>query len=243
MRQIIPDLRLAFVGLLAAMVVSFVVVQPGWAATVSWTSWQSFAPGSPTGGSGSGAILPLSVNVGYSGEVLPNSYTGFGPPPMGLYPTWTPITTFQGGTVGTAPTNIGSVAISGGPATGVNTLTFSPAVVNPVMAIWSLGSANANTLGEFVFTPLEPFTIEAGGPSAETGGAAITSIGNTVFGLEGNGVIQFSGTYSSLSWTNPVFENDYAFTIGAEGVVPEPASVSLLAIAGSALLTRRRRRV
>ena len=176
----------------------------------------------------------MSVNVGYSGEVLSSSYTGFGPPPAGLYPTWTPITTFQGGSVGNAPTNIGSVAISGGPASGVNTLTFSPAVVNPVMAIWSLGSANANTLGEFVFTPSEPFTVEAGGPSTETGGSSITSSGNTVFGLEGNGVVQFSGTYSSLSWTNPVFENDYAFTIGAEGAVPEPASVSLLAVAGGA---------
>ena len=234
MRQNIHDLRLAFMALVAAMVVGLGGVQPGWAATVSWTSWQSLTPGSPTGGAGSGVILPLSVNVGYSGEVLPNSYTGFGPPPVGLYPTWTPITTFQGGTVGTAPTNIGSVAISGGPATGVNTLTFSPAVVNPVLAIWSLGSSSTNTLGEFVFTPSEPFTIEAGGPNAETGGSAITSIGNTVFGLEGNGVVQFSGTYSSLSWTNPVFENDYAFTIGAEAAVPEPASVSLLAIAGSA---------
>jgi hypothetical protein len=184
----------------------------------------------------------MSVNVAYSGEVLPTSYTGLGPAPVGLYPTWTPTTTFQGGSVGTAPTNIGSVAIEGGAGTGVNTVTFSPAVVDPVMAIWSLGSANANTLGEFVFTPSEPFTIEAGGPSAETGGSAITSAGTTVFGLEGNGVVQFHGTYSTLSWTNPVLENDYAFTIGAEGAVPEPASISLLAVAGGAMLMRNRRR-
>jgi hypothetical protein len=174
--------------------------------------------------------------------VLPNSYTGLGPPPAGLYPTWNPISTFQGGSVGTAPTNIGSVALAGGAATGVNTLTFSPAVVDPVMAIWSLGSAGTSVTGQFVFTPSEPFTIESGGPNTETGGSTITSSGTAVLGLEGNGVVQFHGTYSSLSWNNPVFENDYAFTIGAEGVVPEPASISLLALAGGALLMRHRRR-
>ena len=40
-------------------------------------------------------------------------------------------------------------------------------------------------------------------------------------GVEGNGLIHFPGTYSSISWTNPVFEDYYAFTVGALEGVPE----------------------
>ena len=108
-------------------------------------------------------------------------------------------------------------------------ITFSKSVVNPVMAIWSLGAGG--TTASFNFTPSEPFTIESGGPSAEYGGSTIfVCSGNSlaVCGTEGNGTIQFQGTFSTISWTNPVFENYYGFTIGApistSVVVPEPAS-------------------
>jgi hypothetical protein len=212
------------------------------AAVVDWTVWSSLTVGSPSGaGLGSISGLPALVNVSYAGEVLPSSYTGFGPPPLALTPSWTPGTTFSGGSVGNSPSNLGSIALSGGPATGVNTINFSPAVVDPVMAIWSLGSANSNS-AQFAFPLSESFTIEGGGPSTETGGTAITFFPpNSVNGIEGNGVIQFHGTYSSLTWTNPSFENDYAFTVGAEGVVPEPASLGLMALVAVGSLARRRR--
>ena len=61
----------------------------------------------------------------------------------------------------------------------------------------------------------EPFTVEAGGTSSVTGGQSISRPHNIIFGIEGNGVIQFAGTYSSLTWTNPILENDYAFTLGS----------------------------
>ena len=98
----------------------------------------------------------------------------------------------------------------------MDTITFSKPVVNPVMAIWSLGAPG--TTASFNFTASEPFTIESGGPSAEFGGSAIfVCSGNSlaVCGTEGNGTIQFQGTFSTISWTNPAFENYYGFALGA----------------------------
>ena len=241
MRQSIPALRNVILYSIVGLAVEVVATLPLSAAVVDWTVWSSLTVGTPTGGAlGSISVLPTLVNVSYTGEVLPSSYTGFGPPPGGLYPSWTPGTTFSGGSAGNSPSNQGSIALSGGPATGINTVSFSPAVVDPVMAIWSLGSANLGS-AQFAFPLSEVFTIEAGGPSTETGGGPLSFFPpNNVLGIEGNGVIQFHGSYSSLSWTNPQFENDYAFTVGAEGVVPEPASLGLMALVAFASLARRR---
>ena len=52
-------------------------------------------------------------------------------------------------------------------------------------------------------------------------------------GAEGNGVVQFAGTFASLSWTN-TFEDYYAFTVGVSEV-PEPASLAL-ALVGLGLI-------
>ena len=116
----------------------------------------------------------------------------------------------------------------------VDTITFSSPVTNPILAIWSLGQPGFNA--QFLFTASEPFTIEGGGPNSSFGGASIFAGGtcpaNAICGAEGNGVVQFNGTFSQLSWTNPTFESYYAFTVGATGLatgaVPEPASFFLM---------------
>ncbi len=95
-------------------------------------------------------------------------------------------------------------------------------------------------LAQFVFN--QAFTIQSGGPNAEYGGATITAVGNTISGLEGNGVIQFNGSLTSISWTNPVAENWYGFTVGVPvAAIPEPETYALL-LGGLALLGARARR-
>jgi hypothetical protein len=130
--------------------------------------------------------------------------------------------------------------------TGTNTITFSQAVTDPVLAIASL--RQGGTTAEFDFSPCETFAIEAGGPSSNFGGSSITMCGVNVCGTEGSGVIQFFGTYSSHSWTNPVFENYYLITVGDEGLavtsgVPEPSTwaMMLLGFAGIGFMAYRRK--
>lgn len=190
------------------------------AATIDWTNWTSSTSGDP-GGSASGNAG--SVGVNYSGE-LRNFYSS--------YPSYGPAGTFDGGTVGNAPPP-GIIQLFGGPgscAAGpcptTDTITFSSPVTNPVLAIWSLGQPGITAAFDFNATP----TIESGGPSNEYGGSSIYSGGgNIILGNEGNGTVQFTGTYSSLSWTNPTYENWYGFTVGVPvSAVPEPSTYAMM---------------
>jgi hypothetical protein len=164
-------------------------------------------------------------------------------------PAGPPPTTFSGGIVGNAPPVANnSIGIEGG-VSYIESITFSSPVVDPIFAIWSLGQPGI--AASFNFTASEPFNVLAGGPSSEYGGSALTVSGNSVLGREGNGVVQFDGTFSTITFTTPTFENYYAFTVGEDATltpspVPEPSMLSLLALGLATLpfaqwaLTRRR---
>lgn len=210
------------------------------ASTISWTQWDTTAGHFTTGASGGSAHGVTSgpgIGVSYSGDVE-NVFAN--------YPSWGQPGTFSGGAVDNAPTAAGGIVqLVGGNGTGVNTITFSQPVVDPVMAIWSLG--NSSQPASFVFGQGEPFTIESGGPSTEYGGGALTLLPGGVHGVEGNGTIMFHGTFSSISWTNPDYEYWYGFTVGVKAAaVPLPAGVlgggGLLAgLAGLKWVSRKRR--
>ncbi|MCX5632108.1 MAG: hypothetical protein NTW93_00275 [Phycisphaerae bacterium] len=173
-----------------------------------WTQWTSAAIGTP--GTAAGTISELGVNVSYNGEIQGSLVN---PPP-----SWQPMTTFSGGTIrNPPPVKFGSIKLQGDSAAPTNTIFFSKPVVDPIMAIWSLGCPGTTASFVFQFPPTQP-TIESGGPSAEnSNGTSITRIGNTISGVEGSGTIKFHGTFQWISWTCPVFESNYAFTIGASG--------------------------
>jgi hypothetical protein len=201
-------------------------------AVTTWTDWTSStagAPGSASGSLGGGA-------VSYAGE-LDSAVTN------GTSTIWAPNTSFIGGTVTASPSTVGDAIFLNGSFTGTNTITFASPLVNPVFAIWSLGAPGLSASFNFNATP----TFEAGGPNSQFGGSPITVAGNSVSGIEGNGVVQFTGTFSSLSWTNTP-ENFYAFTVGVNGpsgpnnVVPEPSTIALFGLGLASLgLTLRRR--
>ena len=120
------------------------------------------------------------------------------------------------------------IQLVGGNA-NVNTITFSTSVTDPVIAIWSLGQSGIAARFDFNLTP----TLQAGGPSNEYSGSSIVVSGDSVIGEEGNGTVAFFGTFSSITFANPVFENWYGFTVGVPAPVPEP-SAYMLVLAGLA---------
>jgi hypothetical protein len=195
--------------------VSVLGTVPAHAAVIDWTLWSSATPGNAILAPGSATGAAGSVGVSYAGELeslVPN------------YPSWTPTTSYVGGVVGNAPPVAGGIIqLFGGPYGLVDTITFSQAVTDPVMAIWSLG-AGGNT-AEFSF--VQPFSIQAGGPSAEYGGSSIVLCGGNVCGAEGNGTIEFLGTYSQITWTTPIYEDWYGFTVGV-AQTPLPSTWTML---------------
>ncbi len=231
-----PRFRNITQAIFAAVLANFCAAGVGSAAPIDWTSWTTATPGNAFSSPGSASGTAGGIGIGYSGEVESL---------VANYPSWGPSGTFSGGTVGNPPPQSGGILQQFGGSYGLtNTITFSHAITDPVMAIWSLGQGGITASYQFTN---EPFTIESGGPSSEYGGSSIFTCGtDAVCGAEGNGTIQFSGTFTSLTWTNPVFENWYGFTVGVPHTgtgIPEPASIALLGggMIGLGLLRRRKR--
>ena len=179
------------------------------ATTIDWNTWLTSSTGTLASFSGADATADS------------------------LYPSYTPTTTFADGSiVSNAPTSANGIMHLVGGSDATYTVTFFAPVVNPVMAIWSLGGGATSASFDFNATP----TFVSGGPNDQYGGQAITVSGNEVSGIEGNGTVEFLGTFSEISWQNPSYENWFGFNVGAPVVapVPEPGSMMLL---GGGLLT------
>ena len=184
------------------------------AGPVYWAQWTRTTAGAPTGvygsitGPGFGTVDVTYTGL-YSGVQLNNSGTNY----------WLPATTYADGTVvDNAPSTTDIIQLTGGSMT-VHTLTFSQPVENPFMAVVSLGRSGSASTYHFD----APFNIVAGGPSVYGGGGPLSELaGDILQGQEGNGTIQFQGTFSSIHWAIPTAEYWHGITVGIADVAGEP---------------------
>lgn len=111
-----------------------------------------------------------------------------------------------------APTGSDLIGFKGGTDKETYKITFSKPVTNPVMAVLSLGRSGVPT--RYVFGQV-PTLLSSG--TGFYGGCetCLTIKKKTLTGTEGHGVVQFIGTFSSITWKQPDFEFWHAVTVGA----------------------------
>jgi hypothetical protein len=223
--------------MIGSVLIFVATLTPALGATISWTNWKT----QPTSTSATGTLLvgSTSVDVSYSGEIAFSQLNGAGTN------FFLPLTTF------TAPPDVPNapvkdmIAIDGTATT--HTVSFSTPVVDPIMEIVSLGQslAGRHTQYQFSLAPGQSISILNQGPSTSFGGCntCLSLTGTTISGTEGDGIIKFTGTFASLTWTGAEPEFWNGFTFGATGLpVPEPSlwGTVLIGFAGLATALRRR---
>ena len=158
-----------------------------------------------------------SIGLTLSGEVNSTSSTNTGNW-SSTYPAAGAASTYYGSAqVSTLPSGP-MITQTGYTTTNLqaHTLTFSSSVSNVLMAIWSLGGGSSVSALRFS----QPFQIlSSNGSTSYNGNSRFSSSGDatsgyTLTGYEGNGVIQFLGTYNSLSWNVTAPEYYSGFNIG-----------------------------
>ncbi|MBX3388065.1 MAG: hypothetical protein KF691_01275 [Phycisphaeraceae bacterium] len=187
-------------------------------APVDWAAWTS-STGPSVSGTAQGTIATSSgsVSVTYSGEIFFSQVNS-----AGIY-YYAPDAPYLSATVSNAPPRADIIALQGGVGSGTHTLTFTPPVENPVMAIVSLGQPSIVVTYDFDV----PFTILSYGPGYWGGPGTLNNIGGKrLTGVEGHGTIRFIGTVSSINWTIPNPETWHGFTVGLLGVAPCPCDLN-----------------
>lgn len=196
------------------------------------------------------------IDVTFNGEVTEQSVLFVGGPSFNVFAN---TSSYLSNSVVSPAPNGEYIAITGY-SNLTNTLTFSAPVTNLIMAISSLGGA---TDAAYQFD--QQFVVNSRGPG-KWGNPAITlysaNEGTMAYGMEANGVIQFNGSISSLSWTIPSREIFSVFTLGLSNTpgvamansvwtgiapswspIPEPSTygfiIGALALAGAAIRRRK----
>lgn len=193
------------------------------ASVVTWTDWSNTAAGTLTFGSG-------TVNVSLAGNpwdlVDGDFYYNNGA---------TGGTSVSGTYAGLAPSDLIRVY-----SAGQYTISFDKEVVDPYIALVSVGQPGYAVTYSFD----SAFSVVSAG-SNYWGYSGYSTSGNNFTGYEYNGILKFTGSYSSLSFTIQNPENWHGFNVGAADVapVPEPEMyLSLLMGLGLLGVVARRRK-
>ena len=134
----------------------------------------------------------------------------------------------------TPPDTVDMISING--FNVAHTISFSSPVADPVMALISLGQPTVFTTYYFD----QPFTILKDGAGWWGGPGTLQTVsGNGLQGIEGDGLVQFNGTFSQITWTGATAEYWNGFNVGT---TPEPGTLALLgtSMVGVAAMLRRK---
>jgi hypothetical protein len=115
--------------------------------------------------------------------------------------------TYTSATVTNLPSVSDAIRILG---PGTHTITFAQPMTNPILAILSLGGLGTVKL-DF---GIQPVTLLKTGPGNWGTGTPLVVTGNVVSGKESNGLLQFPGTMTSLTFSSDLTENWWGFTVG-----------------------------
>jgi hypothetical protein len=194
------------------------------AGVVNWTNWSNSSTGT-TSQNGN------SITVTYTGETYGVDYDPaiFNDVPL----------SFTNAEVSNTPGNNGTLLMHGGNAQVLNTFHFSSAVINPYINLFSVGQSYVPV--EFNFTNATPEILAQG--AGHWGGGSLTQSGNLITGLEGNGLLKFTGTFTEISFYTPLYEYYYGATVGLADTVsvPEPTTLGLMLMGALAVFARRRK--
>ena len=215
-------------GVFACFSISSALVR---ADIIGWTDWISGTSG--PNGSAVGVInssfngQPIEVNVSYSGEI---AFIQTGPGGTNYF---IPSAPYVSATVSNPPPGPDIIALSLATA---KTLSFDQPVSNLLFAVVSLNGNGYRFDQDFEI-------LSFGHGFWGNGTLSKVDNGNGTWDLIGtgepHGTIEFTGTFTSVTWTSLTNEFWNGFNVGIRGVVPEPSSLALLAITG--LITTRSR--
>lgn len=175
-----------------------------YAQSATWVDWTS----APTTRSATGALMLPSgkVTVNFTGPTMYFLQTGA----ASDTDYWTQGSPDPYAVTG-RPTGTDLIGFKGGTDTQKYKITFSKPVTNPVMAILTLGRTSIPVRYVFGQTP----TLLSTGVGFWGGCETCLKVKNrTVTGTEGHGVVQFTGTFSTITWQQPDFEEWHGVTVG-----------------------------
>jgi hypothetical protein len=213
------------------------------ASTYYYANWTSDTLSTLLPGSVTGTISTPQGTVGitYTGDVAPwTQINNVGNNYFSVYPS-----VFTSSTVSNLPTNVDLITLAQA-HTFIDTIAFSTPVTNPILDIVSLGQPGGPVSYYFNATPV----ILSQGAAFFGGCANCLYIGNNqLTGVEGNGVVEFLGTFSQLSWTTTGGEAWNGVTVAVAGEAtqennqgtgtPEPATFTSLLIAAGLIVAAR----
>lgn len=194
------------------------------AGTASWTNWGA----TPTTGTLTQNSTPVTVT--YTGSTFGTDHNAY------IYDVPSSFTTPA---ISNTPGTNGTILMQGGGSSSGN-FHFSTPVTNPVIDLFSVGQLGVPV--SFVFNTKNFSILSSGLGHWGTTGSSLVQSGSTVTGREGNGLLQFKGIYSDISFNLPNSEYYYGATVGAPLQTPIPAAIWLFgsALAGLVGVSRRR---